>query len=188
MQKLFILAAAYYLQTCCFWVKTCKLICWYPGWGPGVISVQLLPCYWQYVHLQRPRQKYSQDRAELWLKETSKNVFFFGQLKIFHQPDTKEVVQKCNTYVLPYTFPAKLANFQTHLFLERAIIFKRQYSLTCCRQLQQVQGKAQKQYWVLNLHDRDAVEHLNNYSSAILENLLLLHSHKFTTIENGMTS
>ena len=36
---------------------------------------------------------------------------FDYQWKIFHQPDTTEVVQKCNTYVLPYTFPVKLANF-----------------------------------------------------------------------------
>ena len=27
----------YYLQYCCFWAKTCKLICWYPGSQPGVI-------------------------------------------------------------------------------------------------------------------------------------------------------
>ncbi len=48
-----LLAAANYL-TCCFWPKTSKLICWCPGWelGGGVILVQPLPCYWQYVHLQ----------------------------------------------------------------------------------------------------------------------------------------
>ncbi len=35
MHKFFILTAAYYLQICCFWTKTCKLICWYPGSEPG---------------------------------------------------------------------------------------------------------------------------------------------------------
>ena len=44
MQKFFMLAVAYYLQICCFWTKTCKLICWYLGSKPGVISVQSLPC------------------------------------------------------------------------------------------------------------------------------------------------
>ena len=44
-------AKIYWLQACCFWTKTCKLICWYPGSEPGVISVQPLPCYWHYVYL-----------------------------------------------------------------------------------------------------------------------------------------
>ncbi len=44
-------AKMYCMQTSCFWTKTCKLICWYPDWKPGVISVQPLPCYSHYVHL-----------------------------------------------------------------------------------------------------------------------------------------
>ncbi len=36
MQKCFILSAANYLQTCCFWTKTCKLICWYPDLEQGL--------------------------------------------------------------------------------------------------------------------------------------------------------
>ena len=51
VQKFLILTAANYLQTCCFWAKIGKLICWYPGWEPRVISVQPIPCYWHYVHL-----------------------------------------------------------------------------------------------------------------------------------------
>ena len=35
-------ANIYWLPTCCFWTKTCKLICWYPSWNEGVISVQPL--------------------------------------------------------------------------------------------------------------------------------------------------
>ena len=41
MQKFFVLAAANYLQICCFWAKTCKLICWYPGSQPRVILCSL---------------------------------------------------------------------------------------------------------------------------------------------------
>ena len=40
--------------------------------------------------------------------------------------------------------------------------------------MQQAQGRAQKQYRVMNLHHTDAVKYSNNYSSAILENLLLI--------------
>ena len=30
-------AGIYWLQDCCSWTKTCKLIYWYPGWASGVI-------------------------------------------------------------------------------------------------------------------------------------------------------
>ncbi len=32
-----------------FLTKTCKLICWYPGWDSGIISVQPPPYYWHYA-------------------------------------------------------------------------------------------------------------------------------------------
>ena len=44
-------AKVYWLQTCCYLIKTYKLKCWYPVWEPGVISVQPLPCHWHNVYL-----------------------------------------------------------------------------------------------------------------------------------------